>query len=73
MKGGIVGILWVVFQNGYDRCGIHEPREVVHMAVGVVTGDSILQPENIGHAEIFAEDLRVILFGETRISFLHFA
>ena len=43
------------------------------MAVGVVAGDSILQPENIGHAEVFAEDLRVILFGEPRISLLHFA
>jgi len=34
------------------------------MAVRVVTNDSIPQPENISDARIFAEDLRVILFGE---------
>src|SRR5260370_185462 len=43
------------------------------MAVGVVAGDSILQPKNIGHAEIFAEALREILFGEAGLSFLHSA
>src|SRR5437016_12974538 len=43
------------------------------MTVGVVTDNSILQPKSIGHAEVFSEDLRVILSGESRISILHFA
>src|SRR6267154_780278 len=43
------------------------------MAVSVVAGDSIFQPQNIRDAKIFAEDLRVVFFRETWISFLHFA
>src|SRR6266487_6754195 len=41
--------------------------------MGVVAGNPVLEPEDVGHAEIFAEDPRVICFGEARISFLHFA
>src|SRR5712691_8879606 len=43
------------------------------MTVGVVAGDPALQPMNLGHAEVLAEDPRVILLGEPRISLLHFA
>ncbi len=43
------------------------------MAVSVVTGDPLLQPENVGHAEVLTEDLRVVLLCESRISFLDFA
>jgi len=43
------------------------------VAVSVVASDSVFQPKNICRAEIFAEDFGVILFGESRISRLHFA
>src|SRR5438876_8957626 len=43
------------------------------MAVGVIAGDSIFQPENVYYAKVFAKDFGVILFGESRISFLNFA
>ena len=43
------------------------------MAVGVVTGDTVFQPQNIAHAEIVAEDLLIIAFGEAGIALLNFA
>ena len=43
------------------------------MTVGVVAGNSIFQPKNICDAEVFTKHFGVILFGESRISFLNFA
>src|SRR6266446_7369935 len=41
--------------------------------MGVVASDSISQPKNICHAKVFAKHFGVILFGESGVSFLHFA
>ena len=43
------------------------------MAVGVVTGDSIFQPENLRDAEIAAKNVSVIFAGETVIALLALA
>ena len=43
------------------------------MAVGVVAGDAVFQPENLRDAEIAAKDLRVIFASEAGIALLRFA
>ena len=43
------------------------------MAVGVISGDTCPEPYHIAHAEIFCENLFVILALHSRIALLHFA
>ncbi len=73
LQCAVVCVFRIILHDGHDRRRVHEAREIVHVAVGVVAGDSVFQPKNIRHAEIFAEDLRVVFFPESRISFLLFA
>ncbi len=43
------------------------------MAVSVVAGDAVFQPENICDAEIVLENFGVVFAGEAGIAFLRFA
>ncbi len=45
-----------MFDDGDDRVGVDEARQVVDVAVGVVAGDAVAEPERVGDAEIIAED-----------------
>src|SRR5207245_11279790 len=60
-------------RDRYDRGRMHETREIISVAVLVVACDSILEPKHMCDAEVFAKNVGVILFGESAISFLHFA
>src|SRR2546426_10639327 len=40
----------------YDRAGIDEATQIVHMAVGIVARDSLGEPQDVRHAEPVAQD-----------------
>src|SRR5713101_2272544 len=73
LEWGVVGVVRIVFHYSDDGGRVHEAREIVDVAMRIVAGDSVLQPEDVGHSEIVAEELRVIFFGEYRIYLLHTA
>ncbi len=54
-QDGVVHIGGIVFEDGDDGVGRDEAREVVDVAVGVVAGDSVAEPQHVGHAEIGAQ------------------
>jgi hypothetical protein len=43
------------------------------VAVGVVPGDAVLQPEDVGYAEVVAKEFFIVEFGEAGIAFLNLA
>ena len=51
----VVGVVWVVLDDGDDGSRVDEAREIVHVAVGVVALDAVAQPEDVSHAEIVPE------------------
>ena len=73
MQVRIVSVVRIVFHDGDNGGGIYKSGEVIDVAVSVVSGDAVFEPEDIGDPEIFAEDVCVIFFGETGVSLLRFA
>ena len=58
----------VVFDDGGDGFRIDEAGDVVDVAVGVVAGDAVVEPEDFFDAEEVAEPLFDLLAGEVRVS-----
>ena len=52
----MVGIVGARLDDGDDRPGIDEPRQVVDVAVGVVAVDAPAEPDDVAHAEKVGED-----------------
>src|SRR6266478_7815733 len=73
LQCGIVGVGFIFFNNRDHGCGIYEAGEIIHMAVRVVAGDPVFQPNDVRHAEIIAENCLVIVFSEAGIALLNFA
>src|SRR6266404_611581 len=73
LQGDVIGVMGILFDDGDDGGGADEAGEIVDMAVRVVAGDSIFQPENLGDSEIAAEDVSVIFAGESVIALLALA
>ncbi len=57
----MVDIGRVLFDNRHDRCGIDKTRDVVDVAMRVVTGDSVPQPQSLCCAEKIAKYVRVVI------------
>src|SRR5882757_4774599 len=51
----------IFFNYGHHRRGIHETRQIVHVAVRVVPSDPVLEPQNVSDAEKFPEDFFQLL------------
>src|SRR5579859_2519015 len=41
LQRGIIRVGWIFFDDGDHRCWINETREIVYVAVGVVSGNAI--------------------------------
>ena len=48
---GVVGVLRVFFHSGDDDSGSHKAGKVVDVTIGVVTLQSIPEPDDLLHAE----------------------
>jgi hypothetical protein len=51
----VVFVSRVLLDDGDHRLGVHEPGEVVHVAVGVVARDPVAQPEDMADPDIVAQ------------------
>ena len=67
----VVVILPIWLNHGDDRVRVHEPRDVVDVAVRVVAGDAAVQPEHLIDAEIVVEGLLQLLAADAGIALLH--
>ncbi len=56
LQGLVVRFRRIVFHDGDHRRRIHKAREIVDVAVRVIAGDAVFEPQNIRDAEIVAED-----------------
>src|SRR5207245_5100375 len=52
----VVRIVRVRLPAQYDRAGIDEATQIVHMAVGIVARDSLAEPQDVRHAALVAQD-----------------
>src|SRR3989449_4524625 len=43
----------------------------IHMAVGIIAGDAVLEPQDVFGAQVVAEDLAQVLAAEPRVASLH--
>src|ERR1700682_1423546 len=73
LKGNVVSVVGILFDDGDDGSRADEAGEIVDMAMRVVTGDAIFQPEDLRDAEVAAEDVGVIFTGESVIALLALA
>src|SRR5256714_1133718 len=73
LKRDIVSVVRILLHDGHDGRGADEAREVVHMAVGIVASDAVLEPQNLRDAQIAAENVRVIFACETVVALLALA
>ncbi len=71
LQGMIVDVGLVFFDDGNHRVWIYKPRDVVHMAVGVVAGDPMSEPQDARDAEVFAENLFEVQASETGVARLN--
>src|SRR2546426_1219103 len=51
----VVRIVRVRLPAQYDRAGIDEATQIVHMAVGIVARDSLAEPQDVRHAKLVAQ------------------
>src|SRR5882762_7478992 len=61
----------IFFNYGHHRRGIHKARQIVHVAVRVVPSDTVLEPQNVRHAEKVSEDFFQFLAYKPWIARLH--
>ena len=67
-QDGVVHVGGIVLDDGDDSVGGDEAREVVDVPVGVVAGDSVAEPQHVGHAEIGAQVILDVGAAERRIA-----
>ena len=69
----MVRVVGAGLDDGDDRPGIDEPRQVVDVAVGVVAVDPPAQPDDVADAQVVGEDLFEGLAVEARVAGLDLA
>ena len=67
----VVRIVRVRLPAQYDRAGIDEATQIVHMAVGIVARDSLGEPQDVRHAELVAQDRFDLAAPEAGVPDLH--
>src|SRR5260370_37848287 len=70
LERNVVGAVGILLDDGDDGGWADEAGKIVDMAMRVVAGDAIFQPENLRDAEIAAEDVGVVFAGESMIALL---
>src|ERR1700721_2750783 len=69
----MVGVFRIILDNRNHRGGIDESRQIVNVAVRVIPGDSIFQPENVRYSKIVLEDFCIVFAREPWIALLRLA
>ena len=69
----VIGVLSVRLDRGDDRRRPDKARNVVHVPVGVVAGNSPPQPDHLLDAEVIVEGAFKFFAAHTGIALLHFA
>ena len=69
----VVGVVTARLDHGHDGLRIDEPGEVVHVAVRVVAGDALAQPDDVADAQIIGEHLLQPRAVEARVAALDLA
>src|SRR2546422_4294328 len=67
----VVRIVRVRLPAQYDRAGIDEATQIVHMAVGIVARDSLAEPQDVRHAKLVAQDRFDLAAPEPGVPDLH--
>jgi len=67
-EGTVIGVVGIGFLTENKSAGIYKAAEVVHVAVGIVTGDAFAEPEDVRDAKIAPEDLAVVAFVKAGIT-----
>jgi hypothetical protein len=57
LERGVIGFGWIWFDDRDNRGRVDEAGEIVDVAVGIVAGDTVAEPENVGGTEIIAQDI----------------
>ena len=68
LKGLIVLVPSILLYGGDDGVGCDKAREVVDVAVGVVTHDAVAQPDDVVHTIVVAKITFYLILRELRIS-----
>ena len=64
----VIFIVAIFLNDSDNRLLGHKPREIINMAVGVVTGNAVPKPENIADTEIISQALLDFTAREIRIA-----
>ena len=73
LQRDVIGVVRVLLDDGDDGVRTDEAGEIVDMAVRVVAGDSIFQPENLRDAEKAAKNVGIVFASESVIALLALA
>ena len=57
MERLVIFIIAIFFNNGHNGVLRNKTGKIVDVAVGVVAGDAVAEPENLTNAEIIAKTL----------------
>jgi len=66
----VVFIVAILFDHSYDSSLGYEAGEIIDVTVGIVAGNAITEPENVGDAEIIAQPLLDLIARKIGISIL---
>jgi len=57
LQPGEIFVRGIVLHRDHHRCWVGESSQIVHVAMGVVAGDSIPEPQNVSNAQGLTECL----------------
>ena len=69
----MVGIGQVAFPNAGYPARSNKPRQIVHMSVGIVSDNPLVEPEGVGGSEVPMECLLVLSFAQAAVALLNVA
>jgi len=68
LEGRVVDVVGIVLESSHDGGWVHETGEVVDVTIGIIAGDAVAEPEDVGDAEIIAKILLDLRLGELGIA-----
>src|ERR1035437_4572572 len=71
LEWSVIRVVHISFPAENDGARIYKPAQVINVPVRVVAGNSLAEPENIGYAQVSAEDRGDFLASKTRVADLH--
>src|SRR5262249_29253636 len=73
LKRRVVRIGFLIFNRRKNSICAHEPRNIVDVAVSVVSDDTASKPNHFFYTKVLREDLLQVLPRQARIPLLNFA